>query len=57
MAKSLMPFIDELRAGGADTLAKVADGLNARGLRSARGGKWWPATVRRVERNAAQRSA
>jgi len=43
-----MPIIDSVRSSGIDTLAGIAAALNARGIRSARGGAWHPATVARV---------
>ena len=46
-ATGLSPLLDELRAIGATTLQALADGLNARGYRTARGGSWSAAQVRR----------
>jgi DNA invertase Pin-like site-specific DNA recombinase len=47
-ADNVMPVIDSVRSAGVDTLAGIADALNARGIKSARGGAWHPATVARV---------
>lgn len=45
-AANVLPIVAEIRRAGADTLAKIATSLNARGIRTARGGQWFPATVR-----------
>jgi hypothetical protein len=47
-AENVMPIIDSVRTTGIETLAGIANALNARGIRSARGGIWHPATVARV---------
>jgi DNA invertase Pin-like site-specific DNA recombinase len=48
-AADLAPTIEELRAAGAKTLKAIADGLNARGIPTARGnGEWSPTQVMRV---------
>jgi DNA invertase Pin-like site-specific DNA recombinase len=39
-AISVLPIIRAIQATGAATLAEVAKALNARGIRSARGGRW-----------------
>jgi hypothetical protein len=36
----LLPVVHAIRASGVTTLAGVAEALNARGIRSARGGCW-----------------
>lgn len=46
-AADLQPVIAEIRAAGAITLQAVADGLNARGITTARGGQWSPVQVDR----------
>ncbi|GJD36465.1 recombinase family protein [Methylobacterium aerolatum] len=51
-AADLAPILAEIRAGGATTLQAVADALNARGVPTARGGKWSPVQVQRVEERA-----
>lgn len=43
---NVRPIIDEIRSAGVATLAGMADALNARGVATARGGRWHPATVR-----------
>ena len=49
-ATDLMPLIIDIRASGATTLRAVANVLNERGIPTARGGKWSPVQVMRVER-------
>jgi DNA invertase Pin-like site-specific DNA recombinase len=52
-AADLLPVIRDIREAGAVTLQQVADGLNARGITTARGGQWSPVQVQRVEARAA----
>lgn len=52
-AENIMPIIDSVRASGITSLAGIAAALNARGIKSARGGAWHPATVARVIARAA----
>lgn len=47
-AENLLPIIEKIRASGVVTLGGIASALNARGIKSARGGDWHPATVARV---------
>jgi hypothetical protein len=42
-----------VRAAGASSLAEVAEALNARGIKTARGGRWYATTVRNVELRSA----
>ena len=44
----LSPIIDEIRAGGITTLSGIADALNAKGVPTARGGRWQAVQVARV---------
>jgi DNA invertase Pin-like site-specific DNA recombinase len=53
-AKQIVPVLDELRAAGQVTLRDLADGLNARGIRAARGGRWVASQVRAVMRAVRQ---
>ncbi|MGB8606495.1 recombinase-like helix-turn-helix domain-containing protein [Bradyrhizobium sp.] len=41
-------MINEVRRAGATTLREIADALNARGISTPRGGKWYAASVRNV---------
>jgi DNA invertase Pin-like site-specific DNA recombinase len=47
-AANIVPVIDQLRAAGVTSLRALTDALNARGVRTARGGAWHVATVRGV---------
>lgn len=51
-AGNVLPVIKAIRAAGASTLGEVAHALNARGIRTARGGQWYPMTVRNIEMRA-----
>jgi DNA invertase Pin-like site-specific DNA recombinase len=47
-ASDLAPVIEELKASGAVSLRQIAAGLNAKGIRTARGGAWSAMQVQRV---------
>jgi len=47
-AKSALKTIREIQSTGVDTLAKIADCLNKRGEKTARGGTWTATAVKRV---------
>jgi DNA invertase Pin-like site-specific DNA recombinase len=47
-ATKMAPFVRQLQANGVTTLRALADALNARGVRTARGGGWHPTTVRNL---------
>jgi DNA invertase Pin-like site-specific DNA recombinase len=47
-AASVLPTVREIQASGATTLAAIATALNARGVKTARGGAWYQATVRNL---------
>jgi DNA invertase Pin-like site-specific DNA recombinase len=47
-AADLAPIIAALQASGATSLRQIAKGLDARGIRTARGGEWSAVQVRRV---------
>jgi DNA invertase Pin-like site-specific DNA recombinase len=55
-AENVLPVISSIRASGASTLAEVAVALNNRGIRTARGGQWYPMTVCNIERRGPTRS-
>jgi hypothetical protein len=44
----VLPVIREVQRTGATTLRDIAAALNARGITTARGGKWYAMTVRNV---------
>ena len=52
-AAGVLPVIAQIRAAGARSLAEIADGLNARGIATARGGKWHATTVKNLVERAA----
>jgi DNA invertase Pin-like site-specific DNA recombinase len=47
-AANVLPIVEEIRRAGASTFTAIAEALNARGVRTARGGQWHAATVRNV---------
>ena len=47
-AERVLPLIDALRASGRTSLRDLADALNARGIPTARGGRWHVSTVRNL---------
>jgi DNA invertase Pin-like site-specific DNA recombinase len=49
-AANVRPIIEAIRNSGAVTLKQTADALNARGVKTARGGQWHPMTVRQLLR-------
>ena len=44
-AADILPIVEAIRASGISTFAGIAAALNARGIRSARGGKWHVSSV------------
>ena len=52
-AAAVAPVIREAQAAGAKSLRQIAAALNARGIATARGGKWEAATVANVLKRAA----
>lgn len=47
-ASNVLPIIREIREVGVTTYRGIAQALNARGIQTARGGEWHPATVRNI---------
>jgi DNA invertase Pin-like site-specific DNA recombinase len=47
-ARDILVVIDDIRGDGLRTLQGIADELNAREIRTARGGRWHPTTVRNI---------
>ena len=47
-ASNIVQSIEDIRTEGATTLREIADELNAREIKTARGGQWYAGTVRNV---------
>jgi DNA invertase Pin-like site-specific DNA recombinase len=47
-AENVVPIVREIQASGLTTLRDIAAALNARGARTARGGRWHSTTVRNL---------
>lgn len=47
-AANVLPIVDQVTAAGMTTLRQIAEALNARGVRTARGGDWHATTVRNL---------
>lgn len=47
-AANVMPVIEAIRAAGVATLKEIAEALNARGVRTVRGGQWEATQVKRI---------
>jgi hypothetical protein len=47
-AANVLPVIRQLQAKGITATRAIAEALNARGLRTARGGEWHHSTVRNL---------
>jgi DNA invertase Pin-like site-specific DNA recombinase len=47
-AANVLPVIREIRRAGATSLHQIADALNARGITTPRGGRWYASSVRNV---------
>lgn len=45
-ADNVLPVIREVRRAGATSLRQIADALNARGISTPRGGRWYASSVR-----------
>ena len=50
----MVPVIDEIIGAGITSDTGIADALNARGVPTARGGRWFAQTVANVRRRAAK---
>jgi hypothetical protein len=48
MLHLVLPIVREIQASGLTTLRDIAAALNARGARTARGGRWHSTTVRNL---------
>ena len=47
-AANVLPIIREIQAAGAQSLHQIADALNARGINTPRGGRWYAKSVANV---------
>jgi DNA invertase Pin-like site-specific DNA recombinase len=47
-AANILPIVAMIRASGVITLVGIAQALNARGIRSARGGKWHISSIQNL---------
>ena len=47
-AANVLPVVRQMQAAGVATLAAIAEGLNGRSIPTARGGAWYPSTVRNL---------
>jgi DNA invertase Pin-like site-specific DNA recombinase len=47
-AADVLPVVRALQASGTTTVRAIAEALNARGIRTARGGEWHHSTVRNL---------
>jgi DNA invertase Pin-like site-specific DNA recombinase len=47
-AANVLPIIRQIKRSGATTLREIANALNERGVRTARGGQWYATTVSNV---------
>ncbi len=52
-AANVLPIVETIRASGVTTLAGIADALNARGIRTPRGGSWRISSVQNLIARAA----
>jgi DNA invertase Pin-like site-specific DNA recombinase len=51
-ASNVLPVIREIRRAGAGSPHQIADALNARGITTPRGGRWYASSVRNVLESA-----
>ena len=47
-AEQLRPLVDDLRSKGVQSLGRLAEELNDRGVLTARGGRWYRSSVRNL---------
>ena len=56
-AARILPIIEGIKRSGATSLSAIADALNARGVRSARGGHWHISSIQNLLARAESNSA
>src|SRR6056297_1234555 len=49
-AHDLSDVLEDIESSGITTLSGIANTLNQRGIRTARGGKWYPTTVKNLQK-------
>ena len=47
-ARNVLPIVRQIQASGCKTLQSIATALNARGIKTSRGGEWQPVQVSRI---------
>ncbi|NVK17508.1 MAG: recombinase family protein [Methylocystaceae bacterium] len=47
-AQNILPIISEIKAFGITTLSGIAAAMNSRGIKTQRGGRWHPTTVKNI---------
>ena len=55
-AGNVIPIIRSIEAGGTTGMVSIANALNERGIRTARGGRWHCSSVRNVLNRSAEQS-
>jgi DNA invertase Pin-like site-specific DNA recombinase len=53
-AANVLPIVRQIQTAGVTTTRDIADALNARGVRTARGGQWHTSTVSNLLRRASR---
>ncbi|WP_419784841.1 recombinase family protein [Pseudodesulfovibrio sp.] len=48
LAESLRATVEKIKEGGTTSFAGIAKELNAQKIKTARGGKWYPSSVKRA---------
>lgn len=47
-ASNVLPIVESIRSAGVTSLVGIADALNTRGVATARGGRWYPTSVKNL---------
>jgi DNA invertase Pin-like site-specific DNA recombinase len=47
-AGNVLPIINQIKSTGIDTLQGISEALNYRGIKTQRGGSWYPTTVKKI---------